>query len=317
MSNWTAWGCANGVLLRNASNAIKITDFDLEHCTTEGIYSADNTITASTNASTSSSSAVLNFATAPGAMVGQIVTNNTHPLSITGGTSVASVSGMTVTMSADAASTISSGDSITFTNANSSANELNNGYIEQVSNSIDVTEAGDYAWLGANIFINQGDYLGTGSYDLHVIGSLYGFSNVQIVGSSSETNIHNDSVASQFWNIAGTNDSASSDLFFRNHTTAQASSFCGSYIGTLPTGGFWGDTSTDQNNPLPCAQANVNGNVLTYTVATLPVCNAARNGQRAIVTNSGAPGYHAQVASGGSIVMPGSCDGPAGFFRYQ
>jgi len=305
------------VLLRNASNAIKITDFDLEHCTTEGIYSADNTITASTNASTSSSSAVLNFATAPGAMVGQIVTNNTHPLSITGGTSVASVSGMTVTMSADAASTISSGDSITFTNANSSANELNNGYIEQVSNSIDVTEAGDYAWLGANIFINQGDYLGTGSYDLHVIGSLYGFSNVQIVGSSSETNIHNDSVASQFWNIAGTNDSASSDLFFRNHTTAQASSFCGSYIGTLPTGGFWGDTSTDQNNPLPCAQANVNGNVLTYTVATLPVCNAARNGQRAIVTNSGAPGYHAQVASGGSIVMPGSCDGPAGFFRYQ
>ena len=308
MSNWTGWGCANGVLLRNASNHINITGFDLEHCTTEGIYSANNTITASTNASTSSSSAVLSFATAPGAMVGQVITNNTHPSSITAGTAVLSVSGTTVTMSADAASTVSSGDSITFTNANSSANQLSNGYIEQVSNSIDASEAGDGGWSGTNLFINQGDYLGSGSYDLHVVGGQDLFANVQIVGSSSLTNIHNDSVYSSFWNIAGVGDTGA-DYFFRNHTAAQGTSFCGNYSGTLPGAGFYADASSTQNNPLPCSQANVNGNALTYTVVGLPACNTYRSGQRAFVIDGTSVSWQGPATGGGSTKLAVTCNG--------
>jgi hypothetical protein len=72
--------------------------------------------TANTNAATASGN-TLNFASVSGSVVpGMVVINNTHPGSITGGTTVLSKTSTTVVLSQNVASTVSSGDSITIGN---------------------------------------------------------------------------------------------------------------------------------------------------------------------------------------------------------
>ena len=77
--------------------------------------------TLTTTSSTATSSNVLTFAggVPSGVCVGQTIHDNTHPSSITTGTTVASVTSTTVTMSANAAATVSSGDVIAFADPNS------------------------------------------------------------------------------------------------------------------------------------------------------------------------------------------------------
>ena len=70
---------------------------------------------ATTSATTSTSSAVLTFASVPSWItVGMTVYDTTSPTSITAGTTVLSKTGTTVTMSANAAVTVGSGDVISF-----------------------------------------------------------------------------------------------------------------------------------------------------------------------------------------------------------
>lgn len=263
----SVYGCASAVLLRNATNGVEVSNGDIENCSTEGIFSGDNPIVAATNATTGTGSAILHFATDPHVLTGQVITDATNPSFITAGTTVASVSGTSVTMSANPTSTIGSGDSIHFNNSPSATNKLTGLYLEQLSNSIDIAEPGDSSWQVSDVFINQGGFLGGSAYDIHTVGSTHTVSGIVDTASVSTTGIHNDSLSSVFTNIVGINDSGISDWFFRNHTTAAQTTFCGSIRGTLPTGGFYTDASSAQNNFI-CNTANSNGTPYQGSITT-------------------------------------------------
>jgi hypothetical protein len=47
----------------------------------------------------------------------------------------------------------------------------------------------------------------------------------------------------------------------------------------------------------------------TYTVATLPACNAGLKATLAVVTDANAPTYNATVAGGGAVTIPVFCNG--------
>lgn len=282
------YGCAQAVLLRNATNGVDVTNGDIENCSTEGIVSADNVLTAVTNAGTPTNSNVLHFAATPNALVGQIVTDTTNPTYIPAGTTVTAAVGGSITMSANPTTPVVSGDTIHFANSPSATNKITNMYLEQISNSIDVSEPGDSNWQVDNVFINQGGFLGGSSWDTHFVGTGHQVTNVWETNSVSTTVNHNDSIGSQFTNINGTTDSGIGDAFFRNHTASQLTYFCGSYIGAITT--FYVDASSSQNNVV-CGGALNNGVAAGMNIYSPP---------RSIVANT------ILAATDSSIICSGS-----------
>jgi hypothetical protein len=49
----------------------------------------------------------------------------------------------------------------------------------------------------------------------------------------------------------------------------------------------------------------------SYTVATLPTCNAAAKGAQAMVSDATSPTYNASLTGGGAVAITVMCDGSA------
>ena len=124
--------------------------------------------TAATNATTATSSAVLNFASTPAsAIAGAIVTDTTHPTYLPANTMIVSTTGTTATMSNNPTTTIASGDVMSFSPIG--MNVTNDTIVTGDSNTFNVAN------LSPFINANDGSMLMNGpGYSSNTIGMMLG-----------------------------------------------------------------------------------------------------------------------------------------------